>query len=278
MSEEHSLGKKDPVTRRAFVAGAATAIVSAVVGGIIGSQAFPRTVTEKITKEVTKTLTSTTTVPTTITSTTTKKLTETLTTTVEKVTTERIPEVKTVEIPRPAVVKGELGWQLNVDYDKCSGCRLCELACSIKHFGVINPELSRIRVLRFYPGIDIPTYCRQCPEHPCIDVCPVGALSVSDKTGAIVVDKEKCIKCGMCAKVCPAEAIRYHPEEGWPLICDLCGLEPECAKICPQGALDWGNVAVVTTYQARSPIETFKELLAKYGISIEDVREKGQIE
>jgi len=272
MSEERSLSKKDPITRRAFVAGAATAIVSAVVGGIVGSQAFPRTVTEKITKEVTKTLTSTTTVSTPTPTTVTK------TTTVEKMTTKRVPEVKTVEVPKPAVVKGEKGWQLNVDYDKCSGCRLCELACSIKHFGVINPELSRIRVFRFYPGIDIPTYCRQCPEHPCIDVCPVDALSVSDETGAIVVYKEKCTKCGACANVCPTEAIHFHPEEGWPLICDLCGLEPECAKICPQGALDWGDVAVDTTHQARPPIEMLKELVTKYGISLEELREIGQIE
>lgn len=212
--------------------------------------------------------------------------TATLTTTAERTVTStaitttsiKVPEVKTVEVPKPAVVKGVKGWQLNVDFDKCSGCRLCELACSIKHFGVINPELSRIRVIRFYPGIDVPVYCRQCPEHPCIEVCPVDALSISYETGAIIVDKEKCIKCGKCAKACPAEAIHYHPEEGWPLICDLCGLEPECAKICPQGALDWGDVGVDTTYQVRSPIEILKELATKYGIPIEDLKEVGQID
>lgn len=273
MGKENKKERNPTISRRQLVAGAITAAISAGVGALVGKEAFPKI------REVISTTTMTTTAPA---KTVTK--TSTMTTTVEKMTTstltvtKRIPEVKTVEVPKPTIAKGEKGWQLNIDYNKCSGCRLCELACSIKHFGVINPELSRIRVIRFYPGIDVPVYCRQCPEHPCIDACPVDALSISDETGAIVVDKEKCIKCGTCAKVCPAEAIHYHPEEGWPLICDLCGLEPECAKVCPQGALDWGDVAVDTTYQARSPIEILKELVTKYGISVEDLRKIGQIE
>ena len=30
-------------------------------------------------------------------------------------------------------------WQLVIDYDKCSGCRTCELECAKRHYGVINP-------------------------------------------------------------------------------------------------------------------------------------------
>ena len=80
-SEKES--ERRTVSRRQFVAGAATAFVSAIVGGIVGSQAFPKTVTETLTKEATKTLTSTATatVPTTLTSTTTRELTKTVSTT-----------------------------------------------------------------------------------------------------------------------------------------------------------------------------------------------------
>ncbi|CUX78145.1 hypothetical protein CHITON_1366 [Thermococcus chitonophagus] len=40
---------------------------------------------------------------------------------------------------------GERIWIL-VTLDKCSGCRLCEIACSIEHEGMIWPEASRIRI------------------------------------------------------------------------------------------------------------------------------------
>ena len=35
---------------------------------------------------------------------------------------------------------------LVVDPEKCNGCRLCEKACSLKHYGVEDPERSRIRI------------------------------------------------------------------------------------------------------------------------------------
>ena len=33
--------------------------------------------------------------------------------------------------------------------DLCVGCGICEMACSMFHFGVINRELSRIRILKY---------------------------------------------------------------------------------------------------------------------------------
>ena len=37
---------------------------------------------------------------------------------------------------------------LVIDYEKCAGCQTCEMACSIKHEGVINPFRSRIKVVK----------------------------------------------------------------------------------------------------------------------------------
>ena len=52
---------------------------------------------------------------------------------------------------------------LEVNYNICTGCRLCEIACSHTKEGVINPEASRIKVYQFWPGpIDIPAICRLC--------------------------------------------------------------------------------------------------------------------
>lgn len=48
-----------------------------------------------------------------------------------------------------------------------------------------------------------------CPQnHPCpaVRVCPVGALSQSGFS-APEINREKCIKCGKCANVCPKKAL-----------------------------------------------------------------------
>ena len=47
--------------------------------------------------------------------------------------------------------------------------------------------------------------CQGCLAHPCTAVCPVKATSIVN--GRSVIDKDKCLKCGRCADVCPYSAI-----------------------------------------------------------------------
>ena len=49
--------------------------------------------------------------------------------------------------------------------------------------------------------------CRGCVAHPCVTVCPKGAISIVN--GKSVIDQSKCIKCGKCKKVCPYDAIAH---------------------------------------------------------------------
>ena len=43
--------------------------------------------------------------------------------------------------------------------------------------------------------------CRKCLAHPCINVCPVNAISMGkDRT---IIDKDKCVRCGRCHDACP---------------------------------------------------------------------------
>ena len=60
----------------------------------------------------------------------------------------------------------------------CSGCRLCELVCAARHFGVNNPRKAAVRVLVTYPHpvVRMPVVCSQCKMPVCADACPVGAL------------------------------------------------------------------------------------------------------
>ena len=132
---------------------------------------------------------------------------------------------------------------IEINYDLCTGCRLCEMTCSLTKEKVIRPEVSRIKVYQFWPGpVDVPAVCRLCSDHPCVEASPpkVNALSINEKTGNVEVDTDKCIgiKCSACQKACPHElAISFHPETNKAMICDLCQGDPECVKVCPTGAL-----------------------------------------
>ena len=55
---------------------------------------------------------------------------------------------------------------------------------------------------------------------------------------AILVNSEKCTRCGFCAEVCPSGIIRVSekgPELTWPKACIKCG---HCVAVCPHAALD----------------------------------------
>ena len=118
------------------------------------------------------------------------------------------------------------------DYLHCSGCRRCEIACTLSHEGQIWPEASRVRVFMLIPGVEIPHLCAQCHDYPCVASCPFDALSVNEKTSAVIVDKEQCTACGQCMTACPGQIPHLHPTEEHMLICDLCDGDPQCAKAC----------------------------------------------
>ncbi len=118
------------------------------------------------------------------------------------------------------------------DIEACTGCRLCEIACSLKHEATIWPEASRIKVFEDKPGVPVPYMCVQCPDYPCVKACPTNALSVDEETGAVLVDEGFCTLCGLCISACPGRVPRIVDGKSAVIICDLCGGDPECVKIC----------------------------------------------
>ena len=127
--------------------------------------------------------------------------------------------------------------KLTVIPEQCSGCKICELVCSINHFGVNNPKKAAIRVIITYPHpvMRMPVVCGHCKVPTCVDVCPVDALSRKD--GVVHLDKEVCISCYKCIGACPFGAIYAHEDCDYPIHCDMCDGDPECVKKCPKGAL-----------------------------------------
>jgi len=124
------------------------------------------------------------------------------------------------------------------DFDKCTGCGVCELVCALEREKVFDPRCSRIKVLRLHQLINTPVVCRLCEDAPCVPACPRDALKQSEETGVILVDEEKCDCCGWCVEACPYGAIVVHPEKKIVIMCDLCDGQPQCVEWCPEGALD----------------------------------------
>ena len=93
------------------------------------------------------------------------------------------------------------------------------------------------------PGAEFPHFCAQCDNYPCIEACPVDALSVRKRTGAVLVDREKCTACGLCIDACPGRVPHLHPTEKYAIICDLCGGDPKCVEVCREGG--WNVLKIV---------------------------------
>ncbi|MBN1615609.1 MAG: 4Fe-4S dicluster domain-containing protein [Deltaproteobacteria bacterium] len=127
---------------------------------------------------------------------------------------------------------------LVLDSERCLGCKLCEIVCSVKKERVSDPSRSRIRVLRWERGQEaLPVFCQHCEEPLCALVCPVDAIKREESTGLVVPDREICVGCGGCVSICPMLGAGFDNREHKALRCDLCQGDPACVKCCPTGAL-----------------------------------------
>jgi len=138
---------------------------------------------------------------------------------------------------------------VNCDTDKCIGCNVCELVCSVEKEKTFNPTKARIRGLRLNVFSNIAVACRACIDAPCVVSCPRDALHQSKASGAISVEEEKCDGCGWCLEACQYGAITLHPNTRKAIVCDTCGGEPVCVQECPESALTFSgrsNDKVVT--------------------------------
>ena len=154
------------------------------------------------------------------------------------------------------------------DYEKCSGCRRCELVCSLHHEDWMWPEASRVRVFMPFPGVEVPHLCAQCDDYPCVASCPVEALSVDENTTAVLIDREKCTSCSACIDACPGTVPFLHPGDNKATICDLCGGDPECVKCCQEAGynalrLVREEMSSRRKLFSRNPIEVAKCLAIK---------------
>ena len=76
-------------------------------------------------------------------------------------------------------------------------------------------------------GYEVTNRCRGCIAHRCEKVCKKGAITFDPKSHAAIIDKEKCVNCGACAKACQYNAILNYSRP--------------CEQACHVGAITMGE-------------------------------------
>lgn len=148
---------------------------------------------------------------------------------------------------------------LTVDPQKCTGCRSCEIACSVKHAQVSNPARSRIRVVNLKPARRfLPVSCQHCEEAPCLQACPQEAISRDEELARVVIDYGKCVGCRTCFYACPFGAMKFDADRGRPFKCNLCDGRPLCVEICPVNALAYTDPTAVSYPRVREMARVYK--------------------
>lgn len=101
-------------------------------------------------------------------------------------------------------------------------------------------------------GYEVTDTCRGCLAHRCESACHKGAISF-DFNHVAHIDKNKCVECGMCAKVCPffaivnrkrpcqnackVKAITINDQNVASIDHDKCTSCGSCVYQCPFGAI-----------------------------------------
>jgi anaerobic carbon-monoxide dehydrogenase iron sulfur subunit len=153
--------------------------------------------------------------------------------------------------------------------ERCTGCRSCEIACTVAHsksrnlFSAVGeqPAPKKRIYVNCTPNLEIsiPITCRHCEDAPCVSVCPTQAISLDETNSFVSFSPERCVDCWTCSMVCPRFLPLYRlilvigcwtssmasnrgvisRQTDAGIKCDLCvGREiPACVEACPTHAL-----------------------------------------
>jgi carbon-monoxide dehydrogenase iron sulfur subunit len=151
---------------------------------------------------------------------------------------------------------------LIVDHEKCTGCRLCELVCSVFHTGASNPSRSRIRVIKWENvGFYLPMTCQNCETSFCTEVCPTKACHKDQENGRVLIDEDKCIGCKTCIIACPFGHPFFDIKERVTKKCDFCDGDPQCVAFCDMKAVDYVDADKVQMAKRREVSNKFADLM-----------------
>lgn len=146
---------------------------------------------------------------------------------------------------------GQLGFYINMM--QCTGCKACEIACKDKNdleVGTLFRKVDSFDGGKF-PKVwsySLSLACNHCENAKCTEDCPTDAIYKRKDDGLVIIDKDKCIGCKKCIKLCPYDHPQYIEEEKKCGKCDGCldlverGENPACVDACPMRALEFGDI------------------------------------
>lgn len=157
---------------------------------------------------------------------------------------------------------------LIVNTTECVGCCACEVACKQEHDLPVGPkwievtqdkpkEIAGKMQLRY-----IVRHCLHCSHPPCLEVCPVAAIS-RRSDGIVLIDEEKCIGCKKCLAACPLGVMCFSEEKEVAQHCNFCveridrGLKPACVSACPSHCIYFGDITEIATDLKKSKLSNW---------------------
>jgi len=165
-------------------------------------------------------------------------------------------------------------WGFIVDLDRCIGCKACAIACKAEfdtRLGVFRSQVMYFEHGKYPEAKNdfLPWLCNHCENPPCVPVCPVEPIedmfmgvkfekraTYVRPDGAVLVDQDRCIGCGLCLQNCPYRVRFFDPGRrsgGNPELppaakCDYCvhrldaGVVPSCVNTCQARARIIGDL------------------------------------
>jgi formate dehydrogenase iron-sulfur subunit len=139
------------------------------------------------------------------------------------------------------------------DINKCVGCEACVVACQIENDEVQSELWRSVSTFNSFQHPALPLFslslaCNHC-EHPlCLTGCPANAFQIDPVYHTVDHNPDRCIGCRYCTWMCPYDAPKFAAVKGIIEKCTLCkdriadGQLPNCANLCPTGALDYGEI------------------------------------
>lgn len=163
------------------------------------------------------------------------------------------------------------GKSLFIDTTKCTACRGCQIACKSwnqngasmtkntgSHQNPPDLDADTFKLVRFSEVEEngklawyfFADQCRHCIDPPCKDTAlgyEDGSVVHDEATGAVVyTEKMKAVPFDEVRSSCPYDIPR-KAADGHVVKCTMCitrisnGLIPACVKICPTGAMNFGE-------------------------------------